>query len=79
MAASPQLDIETLLPRLRELLRDASTAYGSNPTPESRAVLTEIENLVEDLLDLQDSQASLDEADREGLTPWGEVKSELGL
>ena len=79
MAASPPLDIETLLPRLRTLLRDASAAYETNPTPESRAVLAEIEDLVEDLLDLQDSQASLAEADREGLTAWDEVKTELGL
>jgi hypothetical protein len=82
MAIDAPVSLAELLPRIRELLAGAQAADRSAHTPESRALLSQLEALIEDLMDLQESVEALQEAHAAGpdsLRSWQELKAELGL
>ena len=78
-AIATPVDINELLPRLKQLLTVVAAAYDADPTAEHRAILTQVEDIIEDLLDLQESVEALREAQEtgmEGTSSWEEIKTE---
>lgn len=84
MAVAVPVNVGELLPRLRSLLHDLKVTCEAAPTAENRASLTTLEEIIEDLLDMQEAQEALEEAQQLGGGPaqiisWDAVKKELGL
>lgn len=83
MAVGAEVRVPELLPRLQSLLHELKATYDASPTAENRASLAMLEEIVEDLLDMQESQAALEEMHELGgagaVIPWSAMKKELGL
>ncbi len=79
MAVAVPFDTKDVIRRVQKALFAVKASYDASPTPENRAALTEMEELVEDLMDLDDVAEARAEAERDGYIPWDKVKAELGL
>jgi hypothetical protein len=79
---SAPIDSAEVLPRLlraRDLLSAVHADLSPEKAREARALLKELEQMIEDILDLQESMEALDSVKHEGTVPWADVKARLGL
>ncbi len=79
-ATTALIDAAELLPRLirmRELLSDTLPTIPGEAA-DARMLLREVENMIEDILDVQESLERLAQAQEETV-PWEELEARYGL
>ena len=72
------INLDEVIERLQALLRGLRAAYEVGPTQEGRSNLTNLELIIEDLMDLRDAATALDGLTDADFVPWEEVEAELG-
>lgn len=79
MAVTTSIDLPELIRRFQDVLYGVKMICDTTPTAENQELLTQMENLVEDLMDIEEVADALTESVHDGYFTLDDIKADLGL